>query len=84
MTKSKETIKEVIEPIVEVAEPIKELTSNEFNDLVFSKIQSLEDEILELKDTLKPIEAIKNASLAECNKLAKKNANAIREMRRFK
>ncbi len=50
----------------------KELTSIEFNDAVWVKIKNLEDSIKELKDTLKPAELPKQASLNECNALARK------------
>ena len=49
----------------------KDLTNNEFNDEVFAKIKKLEDDIAELKTTLKPVELVKNASLAECNAMTK-------------
>lgn len=59
----------------------KELTNNEFNEKVFADIKKLEDKVIKLKDTLKPIELVQNTSLAECNKRAKKNNEAIRAMR---
>lgn len=62
----------------------KELTNNEFNDVVFAKIKKAEDEIKALKETLKPVELIENASLAKCNELAKKNQKAINESKRVR
>lgn len=50
----------------------KELSNNEHNSKVFAGINKLEQDIAELKLTLKPVEAIKYATLAECNALAKK------------
>jgi hypothetical protein len=51
----------------------KELTNNEYNEEVFKKVKKLEDEIKELKETLKPVEAVKYTSLAECNAMTQKN-----------
>ena len=51
---------------------IKELSNNEHNDKVFVEITKLENQIAELKSTLKPVENVKYATLAECNALAKK------------
>jgi hypothetical protein len=50
----------------------KELTNNEHNDKVFAKMEKLKGEIATLKATLKPVEAQKFATLAECNAMAKK------------
>ena len=50
----------------------KELTNNEFNEKVFADIKKLEDKVADLKETLKPVEPIKTATLAECNAMTKK------------
>ena len=50
----------------------KELSNNEFNDGIFFEIKVLQDEIAELKLKLKPIVAVKNATLAECNAMNRK------------
>jgi hypothetical protein len=50
----------------------KELSNKEHNTAVFSEIKKLEDSIGKLKETLKPVVPIKNATLAECNALARK------------
>jgi len=52
----------------------KELTSQEYNDKIFAEIQKLEDKIKELRDDLKPIEAVPNLSIAECNAMTRKHA----------
>ncbi len=62
----------------------KELSNNKFNEKVFADIKKLDDEIKRLKETLKPVEEVKNATLAECNKMAKNNNKAINEMRKGK
>jgi cob(I)alamin adenosyltransferase len=49
----------------------KELTKAEQNDLVWAEVKKLEDKIKELKSTLHPAELPKQASLNECNKLAR-------------
>ena len=51
----------------------KELTSNEHNNLIFAEIKKLEDKIADLKSTMKPVEAVKTATLAECNEMTRKN-----------
>jgi|LGVF01.2.fsa_nt_gb peptidoglycan hydrolase CwlO-like protein len=51
----------------------KKVKSNkEHNNEVFSKIKSLQSDIDKLKLTLKPVEAIKNATLEECNAISRK------------
>ena len=50
-----------------------ELTSSQHNDKVFAEMKSLENKIKELKLTLKPIELPKQASLNDCNRLARKS-----------
>lgn len=52
----------------------KELSNNEHNSKVFVSIKKLESDILKLKETLKPVEAVKQATLAECNAIARKQA----------
>ena len=52
---------------------VKKESNNDFNDKIFVKIQKLQADIEDLKGELKPTEAIKNASLAECNALNKKH-----------
>ncbi len=49
----------------------KELTKAEQNSLVWAEVKKLEDKIKELKSTLHPAELPKQASLNECNKLAR-------------
>ena len=49
----------------------KELTKAEQNNLVWAEVKKLEDKIKELKSTLHPAELPKQASLNECNKLAR-------------
>ncbi len=49
----------------------KELTNNEHNAEVFTKIKALEAQIAELKSTLKKAELPKQADLNECNRLAR-------------
>ena len=51
---------------------IKELSNNEHNAKVFAEISKLDKQIAELKSTLKPVENVKYATLAECNALTKK------------
>lgn len=50
----------------------KELTSTEHNDLIWKEVKTLEDKIKELKKDLKPVELPKQASLNDCNRLARK------------
>jgi hypothetical protein len=50
----------------------KELTSTEHNDLIWKEVKTLEDKIKELKKDLKPAELPKQASLNDCNRLARK------------
>tara|TARA_R110000851_G_scaffold289289_1_gene443427 strand:- start:282 stop:479 length:198 start_codon:yes stop_codon:yes gene_type:complete len=50
-----------------------ELTNNEHNEKVFKEIQKLEDSIKDLKLTLKPVERVKYATLAECNAMRQKS-----------
>ena len=50
----------------------KELTVNEHNDAIWAKIKKLEGDISSLKDDLKPAVLPKQASLNECNALARK------------
>lgn len=50
----------------------KELTANEHNHAIWAKIKKLEDDIASLKDDLKPAVLPKQASLNECNALARK------------
>ena len=54
----------------------KELTNNEHNDIVFAEIQKHNVEIEKLKKTLKPVGAVKYATLAECNAATKKQAKS--------
>ena len=51
----------------------KELTNNEYNEDVFKKVKKLEAEIQALKEMLKPVEAVKYTSLADCNAMTQKN-----------
>ena len=53
----------------------KDLTNKEHNTAVFKEIKRLEEGIAELKDSLKPVEAIRNATLAECNAMARKKTD---------
>lgn len=50
----------------------KELTKLEHNDSVWLKIKELEEKINTLKGTLHPAELPKQASLNDCNVLARK------------
>ena len=50
----------------------KELTKAEQNNLVWAEVKKLEDKIKELKTTLHPAELPRQASLNECNQLARK------------
>ena len=50
----------------------KELTNKEHNTKVFAEIKKLEGAIDKLKGTLKQVEPIRNATLAECNAIARK------------
>lgn len=50
----------------------KELTKLEHNDAVWAKVKKLEGEIKELKESLHHAELPKQASLNECNALARK------------
>jgi cob(I)alamin adenosyltransferase len=49
----------------------KELTKLEENNVVWAEVKKLEDKIEELKSTLHPAELPKQASLNDCNKLAR-------------
>ena len=49
----------------------KELTKLEHNDAVWAEVKKLEDKIKEIKETLFPAELPKQASLNDCNKLAR-------------
>tara|TARA_R110001632_G_scaffold228374_1_gene363503 strand:- start:47 stop:277 length:231 start_codon:yes stop_codon:yes gene_type:complete len=49
-----------------------ELTSAQYNDKIWAEIKKLEDKVKELKLTLKPVELAKQATLNECNILARK------------
>lgn len=53
-----------------------ELTSAQHNDKIWAEIRKLEDKVKELKLTLKPVELAKQASLNDCNRLARK-ANVV-------
>jgi hypothetical protein len=55
-----------------MAKKEKELTNKEHNTAVFAEMKKLQGDIDKLKETLKPVEAIKNATLAECNAMARK------------
>lgn len=50
----------------------KELTKLEHNDAVWAEVKKLEGKIKEIKETLHPAELPKQASLNDCNKLARK------------
>jgi len=50
----------------------KELSKLEHNSAVWGEVKSLESKIKKLKETLHPAELPKQASLNECNKLARK------------
>ena len=50
----------------------KELSNNEHNTAVFAEIKKLQGSIDKLKETLKPVEPVKQATLAECNAMARK------------
>jgi uncharacterized protein with PhoU and TrkA domain len=48
-----------------------ELTSIQFNEKTWAEIKKLEDKVKELKLTLKPAVLAKQATLNDCNKLAR-------------
>ncbi|HHZ96567.1 MAG TPA: hypothetical protein EYN67_13680 [Flavobacteriales bacterium] len=50
----------------------KELTKLEHNNKVWAEVKELEDKIKEIKSTLHPAELPKQASLNDCNRLARK------------
>ena len=50
----------------------KELTKLEHNNAVWAEVKKLEDKIKEVKSTLYPAELPKQASLNDCNGLARK------------
>ena len=50
----------------------KELSKLEHNNAVWAKVKELEDEVKEIKATLYPAELPKQASLNDCNRLARK------------
>ena len=50
----------------------KELTKAEHNAKVWAEVKVLEDKVKELKSTLHAAELPKQASLNDCNKLARK------------
>ena len=50
----------------------KEISALDFNNQVWSKIKKLEGEVSSLKKTLKPAVLPKQASLNDCNILARK------------
>ena len=50
----------------------KELTKLEHNNAVWAEVKELEDKIKEVKSTLYPAELPKQASLNDCNRLARK------------
>tara|TARA_R110000822_G_scaffold303522_1_gene428225 strand:- start:103 stop:330 length:228 start_codon:yes stop_codon:yes gene_type:complete len=54
-----------------MAKQESELTPIQYNDKVWAEIKKLEDKVKELKLTLKPAELAKQASLNDCNKLAR-------------
>ena len=51
----------------------KELTNAEHNEQVFKQVYKLEESIKKLKETLKPVEAVKYISLADCNAMTQKH-----------
>ena len=50
----------------------KELTKLEHNNAVWAEVKALEVQIKEIKSTLHPAELPKQASLNDCNRLARK------------
>lgn len=54
-----------------MAKQESELTPIQFNDKIWTEIKKLEDKVKELKLTLKPAELAKQASLNDCNRLAR-------------
>lgn len=50
----------------------KALSNKEHNQAVFKEIKILEESIENFRKMLKPVEPIKNATLAECNAMARK------------
>ena len=66
MTKAKQEIEE------EVIEEEVELTANEHNALIWAEIGKYQDEIELMKLDLRPAELPKQASLNDCNIMARK------------
>lgn len=56
----------------------KVLTNEEHNAKVNGKIKDLEEKIEDLKKDLKAISPVKQASLAECNALARNRADKLK------
>ena len=49
----------------------KKLTNKQHNNQIFAEIKKLEASIKGFQKMLKPVEPIKNATLAECNAMAR-------------
>ena len=56
----------------------KVLSNDEHNAKINEKIKELQAKIDELKADLKPISPVKQASLAECNALARNRADTLK------
>ena len=56
----------------ELQQELIELSANEHNELIFAEVKKLEDEIKLLKSELRPAELPKQASLNDCNIMARK------------
>ena len=56
----------------EVIEEVIELTANEHNALIWAEVKKLQDKIESMKLELRPAELPKQASLNDCNILARK------------
>lgn len=55
-----------------MAEKEKKLTNKQHNNEIFKEIKKLEDGIAGFRKMLKPVESVKNATLAECNAIERK------------
>ena len=56
----------------ELIEEVIELTANEHNALIWAEVKKFQDEIESMKLELRPAELPKQASLNDCNILARK------------
>ena len=57
--------------MTELSEGKKVLNVEEHNAKIHGKVRKLMEKVVELKKDLKPVSAVKQATLAECNALSK-------------